>query len=613
MNSNDLREKFLQYFGGKGHKVLPSASLVPAETDLSVLFTTAGMQQFKRYYSNPEEAPSPRIATIQKCIRTGDIDEVGDETHGTFFEMLGNFSFGYPNPPAGEEGSYFKKEAIEWAWEFLTEVLKVEKNRIHATYFEEEKGVPTDQESLEILQSIEGLGKIMPQGFDDNFWSLGVENSPGGPTVEFYIDDVEVWNLVLNESVLRGGKYEPSQFQGVDTGMGLERLLAVLDNKSDIYQIDLFESIIKKIEEISVKKYNEYKKEFRIIADHIKATIFAINDGVLPSNKGAGYIVRRLSRRAIVKASQIGISNNFTAKIAEKVFETYSDIYFRNVISSGQSPVERSHEISPTSPEARGRNDKQEIILSELEREETKFRRTLKEGLKILESKEKVSGKDLFNLYQSFGIPSEISLEEIARLKTHLFPNAIAEYEELYKKHQELSRTASVGMFKGGLADASVQTTKLHTAAHLMLAALRQVLGDHVVQKGSNITAEKLRFDFSHPEKMTSEQIKKVEDIVNEKIKEDLPVLMAEMSVDEAKKQGAMGVFESKYGDKVKVYTIGPSTDSTGSLQAGSGSAFSREICGGPHTGRTGELGHFKIVKEESSSAGVRRIKAILE
>lgn len=585
--------------------MLPSASLVPSETDPTVLFTTAGMQQFKRYYSNPEEAPAACVATIQKCIRTGDIDEVGDKTHNTFFEMLGNFSFGYPK----KEGSYFKEEAIKLAWMFLTSELGVAEERIYATYFKGERGVPEDRESLEILQSIDGLGKVIAQGFDDNFWSLGTENSPGGPTVEFYIDGIEVWNLVFNEYILKSGVYELSEQKGVDTGMGLERLSMMMQEADNLYETDLFKEIIQEIEKLSGKKYRENEKEIRIIADHIRAATLAINDGVVPSNKDQGYVVRRLIRRAIVKAHQIGLDNNFTAKLADTVMTVFDGFYFYSSSDSEKSDTSR-----------RVSNNK-DVVLLELEKEENKFRRTLSEGLRVLNSYKEVKATELFNLYQSFGMPLEISIEELDHRGIAISGEEIEKFDWLKREHQEKSRTAAAGFFKGGLAEAGEITAKYHTATHLLLAALRQVLGDQIFQRGSNITAERMRFDFSYPDKMTPEQIKKVEGIVNEKIKADLPVDMKEMSLEDAKQCGAMGIFESKYGDKVKVYTIGSSTPGGRSLREPAdsseprtaGSAFSREICGGPHASHTGELGHFKITKEESSSAGVRRIKAILE
>lgn len=566
MNSIELRQKFLKYFESKGHKVVPSSSLIPAETDPSVLFTTAGMHQFKRYYSEPEAAPSASVTTSQKCVRTVDIVEVGDNTHLTFFEMLGNFSFGYPSMTS----SYFKNEAIKMAWDFLINELTFDKSRLHATYFRGENGVAEDLESKKILAAIDGLPKILPQGWDDNFWSLGTENSPGGPTVEFYIDGIEIWNLVFNEYTFKNGKYVSSEFKGIDTGMGFERLLAVLNDYENVYRADLFWPIIVKIKEICGKNYEDNTESFRIIADHTKAAVFLINDGVIPSNKERGYVLRRLIRRAIVKAEQLGISGYFLNSLAEKVFEIYDGVYT---------------------------SDKK-LIADELNKEESKFRHTLKEGLKLLNSQKEIDGKILFNLYQSFGLPLEISVEEAKRRGVEIDNTTIEQYNNLIAEHQQLSRTASAGMFKGGLSEAGEITTKYHTATHLLLAALRRVLGKSVFQKGSNITAERMRFDFSYPDKMTPEQINEVENIVNQKIAEDLPIEMEEMSYDEAKKSGAMGVFESKYGDKVKVYSIG---------------SFSCEMCGGPHAKSTGELGHFKIQKEESSSAGVRRIKAVLE
>ena len=558
MKSGELREKFLKFFEERGHKVIPSASLVP-ENDPSVLFTTAGMQQFKRYYLFPDEASSARVATCQKCLRTGDIDEVGDESHLTFFEMLGNFSFGYPN----KEESYFKEEAISYAWEFLTEVLKIDKSRIYATYFAGDKNIPEDTVSREILGKIDGLAEVKPQGFEDNFWSLGTEGSPGGPTVEFYVDGIEVWNLVFNHFVFKNGEYFESDQKGVDTGMGLERLTAVIQGEKDVYKTDIYRPIIEKIEEISGKKYNENKKAFRIIADHVRAATALISDGVLPSNKDRGYVLRRLIRRAIIKGGEIGIKKNFVS--------TFS---YENSVSK------------------------------ELEREESKFRETLAVGLKEFEkwfswqskpNKKIIPGSVVFDLYQTYGFPIELT-EEIAQDRGLTIEKK--EFERKLSEHQEKSRTASAGMFKGGLADNKVETMRLHTAAHLLLAALRQVLSPEVSQKGSNITEERLRFDFNWPEKLSTEQISEVEKIVNEKISDDLPVKMEEMSLEAAKQSGATGVFDDRYGEKVKVYSI---------------DKFSCEICGGPHVERTGELGHFKIIKEESSSAGVRRIKAILE
>jgi len=621
LSSNNLREQFLKFFEEKGHKRLPSSSLIP-ENDPTVLFTTAGMQQFKRFYKFPDEAPSARITTCQKCVRTGDIDQVGDESHLTFFEMLGNFSFGFKTtnhrqPTTDQIASYYKEEAILWAWEFLTEELEIDPKRIFATYFEGEEGVGEDVESLEILKKIEGLEEIRPQGFGENFWSLGTEGSPGGPTVEFYVyperpvvsevepsrgvddspsealakDGVEVWNLVFNEYVLKGDKYESSELKGVDTGLGFERLVAVMQEKSDVYQTDLFESIIKKIEELSdleygVKsdiKYEEcwvnVRKDMRVVADHVKSAVFMIVDGVIPSNKGQGYILRRLIRRAVVKARNLKINENFCSEI------------FDSLCHSGLDP-----ESNKTLKQV------QDDIKRKLDEEESKFRKTLENGLKIINNQNDFSAKVLFDLYQTFGIPLEVTLEEIKNQNKEVAESAICEFQKMSEKHQQKSRTASSGMFKGGLADNKTETTRLHTTAHLLLAALRHELGDDIEQKGSNITEERLRFDFNYPQKLTEEQITKVEDLVNLKIEEALPITMQELSIEEAKKSGATGSFHDRYGDTVKIFTVGDPAE-----------PFSREICGGPHVQNTSELGHFRIVKEESSSSGIRRIKAILK
>ncbi len=621
LSSDSIKEAYLTFFEGKGHKRLPSSSLLP-ENDPTVLFTTAGMQQFKRFYLFPEEAPASRVTTCQKCVRTGDIDEVGDQTHLTFFEMLGNFTFGYPKV----EGSYFKKESIEWAWEFLTEVLEIDKSRIYATYFKDDNsGVPEDTESLEILKTIEGLKEIIPQGFGDNFWSLGTEGSPGGPTVEFYVDGVEVWNLVFNEFVMKNGTYEPSELKGVDTGMGLERLVAKMQGKSEVYQIDSTKPILNKIEEITELKYGdkpdsecedcwvEVRRAFRIVADHLVAASYMASEGLSPSNTNQGYVMRRLIRRAVRYGWTLKISS-----LKEILDEILSVKEFES----------------------------KEKIAAIITAEEEKFKKTIDEGLKksasvfstktpieeepyasIMQSEEKseelarvysgdvaeslhgatpeqiksayITGEEAFNLFQTYGFPIEMIME-MAQEK-RLFVDIRGFRSEL-EKHQEKSRTASAGMFKGGLADNKIETTRLHTAAHLLLAALRHELGDDIEQKGSNITEERLRFDFNYPEKLTDEQIKKIEDLVNLKIEESLPVTMQEMEIEEAKKSGATGSFHDRYGDTVKIFTIGAMEE-----------PFSREICGGPHVENTSELGHFKITKEESSSAGVRRIKAVLQ
>jgi len=523
------------------------------------------------------------LADAQKCIRTDDIDDVGDDTHNTFFEMLGNWSL----------GDYWKEEAIKWSFEFLTKELKIPLERLAVSCFAGDSDAPKDEESAKIW---EGLGikkeRIVFLPKEDNWWGPAGQTGPCGPDTEMFywklndapapkvfdVNDknwVEIGNDVFMQYVKdENGKYLPAKQKNVDTGMGMERTLAVLNGKENVYETDLFLPIIKKIEKISDKKYKDNKKAFRIIADHIKASVFLLAAGIEPSNLGRGYILRRLIRRAIRYAKQLEIKENFIAEIYHSVLEVYNGFY----------------------PEIENKKD---FVLEQFKKEEEKFEKTLENGLKEFEKLKNVSGKNAFNLYQSYGFPIEIT-EELAREKGVKVD--VEEFKKELKKHQELSRTASAGMFKGGLADNSEQTTKLHTAAHLMLAGLRKVLGNDVYQKGSNINAERLRFDFSHKEKMTGGQIKDVENFVNGIIKKDLPVWFEEMPLEKAKEINAMGVFESKYGEKVKVYFVGKDKENV-----------SKEICGGPHVERTGTLGHFKIIKEESSSSGVRRIKAILE
>lgn len=598
MTANELRQKYLDFFRSKGHTIIPSASLVP-ENDPSVLFTTAGMHPLVPYLLGEKHPKGQRLVDVQKCVRTGDVDEVGDTYHHTFFEMLGNWSIGDPQDKDGiGPGGYWKNQAIKWSFEFLTskQWLNIPIERIAVSVFEGDEDAPFDQESYDTWI---GLGiseeRIVKLPKKNNWW--GQVLGPCGPNTEMFcwvekeeapraFDHnnatwVEIWNDVFmefNRKVKARDEndqpidfyFEPLAQKNVDTGMGLERVLAFLNNVDDNYKTELFWPIIEKIAEISGKSYEENEKSFRIIADHLKASIFIIADGIVPANVGRGYVLRKLIRRAVRHGKAIGIGSNFTGRIAEVVTEIYKISY---------------NELE--------KNKRQ--IIEELEKEENKFRKTLEKGLKEFEKLHSVTGSDAFNLYQTYGFPLEMT-EELAREKG-LEVNK-QEFENEFQKHQDLSRTASAGAFKGGLADTSDATKKLHTAAHLMLAALRQVLGDHVAQKGSNITPERLRFDFAHGEKMTPEQIKKVEDMVNEQIQKNIPVVCEEISLDEAKAKGAMGVFDHKYGDKVKVYSV---------------SDFSMEICGGPHVSNTSELGKFKIIKEEASSAGVRRIKAVLE
>jgi alanyl-tRNA synthetase len=594
MKSSELRNKYLEFFKSKGHKIIPSASLIP-ENDPTVLFTTAGMHPLVPYLLGEKHPLGARLVDCQKCIRTGDIDDVGDDTHDTFFEMLGNWSL----------GDYWKEESIKWSFELLTKELKIPLERLAFTCFIGDKDAPKDNESAKIWSSC-GVKKdrIAFLEKEDNWWGPAGLTGPCGPDTEIFYwksnnekapkvfepknkNWVEIWNNVFMQYVKDdAGNFNIAKQQNVDTGMGMERTLAVLNGKENIYETDLFLPIIEKIGELAKEKYEgEYIKAYRIIADHIKAAVMIIGDerGIAPSNKDRGYVLRKLIRRAvryseIIKMKKGGLEEESVLDaIVDEVINIYKEVYpalYKN----------------------------REMIIQEIFNEEVQFRNTLQKGLKefeLIRGVDIISGKDAFNLYQTYGFPIEMT-EELAKEKNMKVD--VEEFNKELKNHQDLSRTASAGTFKGGLADASEATTKLHTAAHLMLAGLRKVLGTEVFQKGSNITAERLRFDFSHKEKMTAEQIKAVEDFVNEAIGADFPVVKEEVTLDQAKKNGAMGVFESKYGDKVNVYTIGKDDK-----------IVSREICGGPHVERTGILGHFKIQKEESSSSGVRRIKAILE
>jgi len=548
MTSKDLREKFLSFFEEKGHKIVSSSSLLPS--DPSVLFTTAGMQQFKPYYLGEKSPYGKNVCSCQKCFRTSDVEEVGDESHLTFLEMLGNFSF----------GGYFKEEAIKLAYEFLFKELKLSLEEAIFTVFKGDENVPEDKESIEIWKKL-GVpeNKIQKKGKEDNFWGPTGEEGPCGPTTEIHLKGIEVWNLVFNEYYQdKDKKLTQLPQKGVDTGMGLERLAMIAEGGSSVFETDLFLPIINEIP-------GENEKAKRIIADHVKGSIFLIQESVLPSNVERGYVLRRILRRAIRYGKLLNLPKDFLIPLAQRAIEVYKDVY----------PELKSNESD---------------ILTVIQNEEEKFEKTLEDGLKQFEK-----GLDAFELYTTYGFPLELTIE-LAKEKG--IKINIEEFNEKFKEHQKISRVGAEKKFVGGLADHSEKTIKYHTAAHLMLAALREVLGGEVYQKGSNITAERLRFDFNYPQKLNEEQIRKVEDLVNQKIKEDLPVACKEMSLEDAKKKGAMGVFEEKYGKIVKVYSIGD---------------FSKEICGGPHVKRTSELGNFKITKEESSGAGVRRIRAVLE
>ena len=520
-----------------------------------------------------------RLVGVQRCIRTVDIDAVGDETHHTFFEMLGNWSL----------GDYFKDEAIEFSFEFLTEVLELSKERLAFSVFEGDKDSSMDEESFKKWISL-GVSedKILYLSKEDNWWGPAGKTGPCGPDTEMFYwkskkavpkkfdsknsDWVEIWNDVLMQYTKdESGKYVEAKQKNIDTGMGLERTLTVLNGLEDNYLSEVWKPMIEKIEKESGKKYVGNEKAMRIIADHIKASVFIISDGVVPANSEQGYVLRRLIRRAVRFGRLIGLEN-FVSKIAEVVFEIYSDY----------------------------KMDKK-IILSELEKEEEKFNKTIEQGLKVFEKvssgNKKIDGKSAFLLYQSYGFPIEMT-QEIAKEKNLKLD--MKGFDLAFEEHQELSRTAAKGKFEGGLADHSVETTCLHTAAHLLNEALRKVLGREVIQKGANITKERLRFDFSFDRKLSDREVGEVENIVNDVIKKGLDVSFKEMTLGEARKAKAYGVFESKYKerDKLKVYSVGD---------------FSKEICGGPHVKNTSEMGTFKITKQESCGAGVRRVKAVLE
>lgn len=590
MTAQELRRLYLDFFVKNGHSEVKSAALIP-ENDPTVLFTTAGMHPLVPFLLGEQHPGGKRLTSCQKCIRTQDIDEVGDETHLTFFEMLGNWSL----------GDYFKKEAIAWSYEFLTKVLKFKQVDLAVTVFAGDADAPFDEEAYKLWQ---GHGfppeRIAKLPKSDNWWGPAGVTGPCGPDTEMFYwtgegqapkefdpQDkrwVEIWNDVFMQYFKdKDGKFTPLKQQNVDTGMGLERTLTVLSGKKSVYDTVLFTNILAKIEELSNKEsVQKNLKSMRIIADHLRAGVFILAEQIKPSNVDQGYVLRRLIRRAVRHGRKLGINQAFTHLVAKVVIEDYAEAY----------------------PELKS---KQDFILQALVNEEDKFAKTLENGLKEFEKLrghlqgELIAGQDAFHLYDTYGFPIEFT-EELA--KENNLKVDLAAFEQAFKCHQDLSRQGAEQKFKGGLQDHSEETTALHTATHLLHQALRQVLGTHVEQRGSNITAERLRFDFSHPDKMTAEQLQEVEKIVNEVIKADLPIICEVKTVDEAKAEGSIGLFESKYGEKVKVYTVQNPKDARG--------FYSKEICGGPHVSHTGELGTFKIQKEESSSAGIRRIKATL-
>lgn len=634
ISTNDIRKKYLAYFAQQGHTILPSASIMP-ENDPTTLFTGSGMQPMVPYLLGQAHPAGTRLTDSQKCIRTQDIEEVGDNRHTTFFEMLGNWSL----------GDYFKTEQINWMFDFLIHEIGLDPKNLYITVFKgnEAAHIPRDTEAAKLWQDkfasvgvdaqiidnpeVDGMqgGRIFYYDEKKNWWSrAGVPEKmpvgePGGPDTEMFWDFgadrqlheqsewkdmpchvncdcgrfLEIGNNVFMQYKKTNEGFEPLPQQNVDFGGGLERIAAALNDDPDVFMIDLFATMRQKLTELSGEEYgqsSEKTRAFRIILDHMRAVVFMIADGAVPANKDQGYFSRRMIRRAIRFAHHLGITEAFCHAFGESVIDTYKEAY----------------------PELQVKKDE---ILSILSQEEEKFKQTLAQGLKVFE--DAVSGlsegamiddSKVFDLYQSYGFPFEMTEELAHERKLQVNKD---QFEVHMKAHQDLSRKGAEQKFKGGLADHSEMSVKYHTATHLLHAALRAILGDSVEQKGSNITPERLRFDFSYGEKMTPEQKKAVEDLVNAAIKADYPVSFAEMSVADAKQKNAIGLFEDRYAEMVKVYTIGD-PDHIAKSEPGS-PTFSREICGGPHVEHTGVLGTFKIQKEEACSAGVRRIKAILE
>jgi alanyl-tRNA synthetase len=595
MTAKELREKYIRFFKHHNHAEISGKSLIP-ENDPTVLFTTAGMHPLVPYILGEEHPAGTRLVNVQKCIRTGDIDEVGDSSHLTFFEMLGNWSL----------GDYFKDEAISMSWEFLTgkDYLGIDPSKLAVTVFAGDDDAPRDEQSAELWKKL-GISEdrifFLPK--EDNWWGPPGQTGPCGPDTEMFIDTgvpgdensrpgvsdgkwLEIWNDVFMQyRKTEEGAFVPMERKCVDTGMGVERTITVLQGKKSVYETELFTPIIAKIEELSGKSYggteSDEDRSVRIISDHVRTATFILGDdaAVTPSNVGQGYILRRLIRRALLHGRKLGLEKAFMAELSSVVIGIYSAFY----------------------PEL---SDRKEFIQKELVGEEEKFLRTLQVGQHEFEkmlpnllkgAKKIIPGRLAFKLYDTYGFPVELTAELAAE---HGLTVDKEGFDEAFRKHQETSKMDGNASFKGGLADHGEATTALHTATHLLHKALRMVLGDHVAQKGSNITAERLRFDFSHPDKMTPEQIRRVEEIVNEAIAADHPVSFTTMTLAEARDSGAIALFGDKYEEVVKVYSIGD---------------FSKEVCGGPHVEHTAQLGRFTIKKEQSSSQGVRRIKAVLE
>jgi len=611
MRSSDVRKKFLTFFENKKHKVIPSSSLIPS--DSTVLFNSAGMQQLNTVLSGEEDViekfGSRILVSCQKCFRSNDIEEVGDDTHNTFFEMLGNWSIG----KSDKEG-YFKEKAIEYALEFFCNILGLEKDRIWVTIFKGDKDIPKDKESIQIWEK-NGIPKerIIEFGMEDNFWGPVADTGPCGPCSEIHFDRgekfgcgkktcgpncpdcqrfVELWNLVFMEyNKNKDSKYTKLPQKNVDTGIGFERLVAILENKNSAYETDLFLPLIREIEELGDKRYEEAKKSFRIISDHIRGTVFLIAEGIMPSNIGRGYILRRILRNSIRHAEILNLKKYWYINLIKKIIDIYKEIY----------------------PEIK---NKETDIITVIQNEEEKFKKTLKRGInefnKMRESNSKhgdstITGEQAFNLYQSYGTAIGITVELAKEVG---FKVDIEDFEKRLKQHQKISRIGAEKKFGGhgiqkiGGKDSNLKIIKLHTATHLLQSALRDILGDSVRQMGSNINSERLRFDFSFDRKLTNQEIKKIEDLVNKKIEQGLDILEEEMPLKKAIEGGALSFFKEKYPENVKVYTI---------INQKTGRIFSKEICAGPHVKNTSELNLFKIIKQESSGADIRRIKAIVK
>ena len=648
LSSNELRALFLKFFQKKGHSVIPSASVIP-ENDPTVLFTTAGMHPLVPYLLGQKHPQGTRLTDVQKCIRTGDIDEVGDMSHLTFFEMLGNWSL----------GDYFKDQMIPWSWEFLTspEWLGIDPDKLAFTVFEGDEDCPRDEEAANLWRKC-GVKDdhlfYLPK--EHNWWGPAGVTGPCGPATEMFIITkkpcgpdcspachcgayLEIWNDVFMQyNKQKDGSFIPLTQKNVDTGMGLERTICVLNGKKSVYETDAFTGILAKIEELCGKKYtpdDENTRAFRIVADHMRTSTFIIGDprGIGPSNVGQGYILRRLIRRAVRYGMGLGLQEGFTAEIAKVIIDQYKAVYpeleqnkafvleqltleegrFARTLKQGEKEFDKVMNNLRRTREAMEKILADDTLAAAEEAVKTHVLRpqpdmvsaieAVKAGdlakvkaecQRIHDSLNVIDGRSAFKLYDTYGFPIEITKELAAENGLTVDE---ADFAKRFEQHQATSRSGAEQIFKGGLADHSEQTTCLHTATHLLQAALRKVLGDEVHQKGSNITAERLRFDFTFGRKVTPEELAQVEALVNEAIAAKVPITMEEMTVSEAKAQGAMGLFESKYGEVVRVYTMGP---------------YSKEICGGPHANNTGDLVSFKIIKEEASSAGVRRIKATI-